>query len=76
MNVIFTKPDTAYTRTIAAICATGWRQTVEGKLSEEYKKKNVDSWYRHERVFNDINEGFYSHVALIDSEVVGVMVAE
>lgn len=73
MNLSIVKANTKYTVAIADICAAGWKQTIEGKLSEEYQTKNVDFWYNHEKVYNDINAGFYSHVALFNSEVVGVI---
>ncbi|ASN06410.1 GNAT family N-acetyltransferase [Virgibacillus necropolis] len=73
MNLSIVKPHTKHTEAIVAICAAGWRQTVEGKLSEEYQLKNVDFWYNYERVYSDIEAGFYTHVALINSEIVGVI---
>lgn len=73
MKISIIKPQTEYAEAIAAICTAGWRQTVEGKLSEEYQKRNVAFWYNHERVINDINAGAYTHAALIDSEVAGVI---
>lgn len=73
LSVSIVKSNTKHTEAIASICATGWRQTVEGKLSEEYQMKNIEFWYRYERVYNDIEAGFYSHVALFNSEVVGVI---
>lgn len=70
MSLSIVRPLTKHTESIAAICAAGWRQTVEGKLSEEYKTKNVDLWYKPERVHRDIQDEKYSYVALIDGEVV------
>lgn len=58
---------------IAIICSTGWLQTVEGKLSEAYKRKNIDHWYNLERVKKDIREGTYTHIALIEDKVIGVI---
>ncbi|MGP4108521.1 GNAT family N-acetyltransferase [Virgibacillus sp. L01] len=73
MNLSIVKANTTYTTAIAYICTAGWKQTVEGKLSEEYQTKNVDFWYNHEKVYNDIQDGLYSHVALVDSQVAGVI---
>ncbi|MFB4169407.1 GNAT family N-acetyltransferase [Virgibacillus sp. JSM 102003] len=73
MNLSIVKANTTYTEAIADICAAGWKQTVAGKLSDEYQKKNVDFWYNHEKVYHDINAGLYSHVALVDSQVAGVI---
>ncbi|WP_010532422.1 GNAT family N-acetyltransferase [Lentibacillus jeotgali] len=73
MNISVIKPQTKHAAAIAEICATGWKQTVEGKLSEEYQKRNVEFWYNHERVLNDINGGAYTHAALIESDIAGVI---
>ena len=54
MNISIIKPDIKHTEGITEVCSTGWKQTVEGTLSEEYQKKNVDFWYNHDRVYNDI----------------------
>ena len=69
----YRKPETVHSKAIVTICSKGWKQTVEGKLSEEYQRKNVDYWYNKERVENDIKEGFYSYITLLNSEVVGVI---
>nr|WP_245732844.1 GNAT family N-acetyltransferase [Salinibacillus kushneri] len=55
------------------MCARGWRQTVENKFSEEYKQKTVEYWYNHKKVEDDIKSGTYTHIALADSKVVGVI---
>ncbi|MDL4842322.1 hypothetical protein [Aquibacillus rhizosphaerae] len=60
MHVSIVKPHIKYTEAISTICATGWKQTVEGKLSKDYQEKNVNTWYRYERVYNDNNVGLYS----------------
>ncbi|MRG86077.1 GNAT family N-acetyltransferase [Salinibacillus xinjiangensis] len=73
MSVFITKLTPEHTEAVASICASGWRQTVEGMLSEEYQRKNVEFWYNHERVERDILAGVYQYVALIDSKVVGVI---
>jgi len=73
LNISIIKPDIKHTEGITEVCSTGWKQTVEGTLSEEFKKKNVDFWYNHDRVYNDIRAGMYSYVALNDSKVVGVI---
>ncbi|GAB3800569.1 hypothetical protein GCM10028868_24800 [Virgibacillus kimchii] len=73
MDISIVKPDIKHTEGIAGVCAAGWKQTVEGKLSKEYQKKNIDFWYNHGRVYNDILEDIYSYVALDDKKVVGVI---
>ncbi|WP_033543669.1 GNAT family N-acetyltransferase [Planococcus sp. CAU13] len=73
MPVLIIKPAEIHIEEIAEICSTGWKQTVEGKLSEEYQEQNVAFWYNHERIKNDLEAGFYTHVALIDSDVAGVI---
>lgn len=73
MTISIIKPQAKYAEAIGAICAAGWKQTVEGKLSEEYQKRNVAFWYNRDRVINDINAGAYTHAALIGSEVSGVI---
>lgn len=73
MELTIVKPDENHASAIATICANGWRQTVEGKLSEAYQIKTVDFWYRYERVRKDISKGIYTYVALINDEVVGVI---
>ncbi|WP_018931875.1 GNAT family N-acetyltransferase [Gracilibacillus lacisalsi] len=73
MNIIIEKAREEHAEAIANICSTGWKQTVAGKLSEEYQKKNIAFWYNHERVKKDITQGTYTHVALDNSKVVGVI---
>ena len=67
------RPKSKHAEAIAKICSNGWRQTVEGLLSEEYQQKTIEHWYNTERVKKDIKAGDYSYIALIDSEVVGVI---
>jgi ribosomal protein S18 acetylase RimI-like enzyme len=73
LDISIVKPETKHTEGIAEICSAGWRQTVEGKLSEKYQKKNVEFWYNHEKVSKDILHGMYSYIALEDQKVVGVV---
>lgn len=73
MDISIVKPQTKHTEGIAEICSAGWRQTVDGKLSEKYKKKNVEFWYNYEKVSKDILRGMYSYIALDDQDVVGVI---
>lgn len=73
MNVSINKPTENHIEAISAICSAGWKQTVEGKLSEEYQEQNVAFWYNHERIRSDMEAGYYTHVALIDSNVAGVI---
>ncbi|WP_400245357.1 GNAT family N-acetyltransferase [Niallia sp. JL1B1071] len=67
------KPKPEQAKAIHRICSTGWRQTVEGKLSEECQKQTVEFWYQLDRIEKDMENGSYSYVALLDSEVVGVI---
>lgn len=75
MHVSIIKADPVHSKEIAKICASGWRQTVQNKgvFSEEYQRKNVEYWYNDKQVQNDIINGVYTHVAMIDSNVVGVI---
>lgn len=73
MEVTIVKPRPEHISEISRICAEGWRQTVEGKLSEAYQDKNVAYWYNHDKIRTDIESGGYSHVALIGSKVVGTI---
>ncbi|PAE17403.1 GNAT family N-acetyltransferase [Virgibacillus sp. 7505] len=67
------KAEPAHAEAIAYICAKGWRQTVEGKLSKEAQKLTVEHWYNLDRVKVDINAGGYNYVAIAEEEVVGVI---
>lgn len=73
MNLSIERAAVKHVVTIAELCSVGWRQTVVGKLSEEFQAKNVVEWYNYERVQADIEKGDYTHVAMIDSKVVGVI---
>ncbi|RKQ32672.1 GNAT family N-acetyltransferase [Oceanobacillus halophilus] len=73
MKISIVEPKPKHTESIATICANGWRQTVEGILSEKYQKQNIDLWYNHDRVLRDIKSKVYSYVALVHSDVVGVI---
>lgn len=67
------KPIPEYAQDIATICADGWRQTVEGRYSQEYQAATAAYWYNVERVRQDIINGIYTHVCLLDSRVVGTI---
>lgn len=73
MEVNITKPIENHIEAISAICSAGWKQTVEGKLSAEYQEQNTAFWYNHERIRSDMEAGYYTHVALVDSNVAGVI---
>lgn len=73
MEISIIKPDASHAEAISKICSAGWRQTVEGKLSEEHQLKNIAFWYNTERLKHDIEQGSYSHIALAGSEVAGVI---
>jgi len=72
-DISIMKPNLTHAEAIGEICRAGWKQTVKGKLSEKYQKKNAEFWYTPSRVASDIEKDRYSYVALIDSEVVGVI---
>jgi N-acetylglutamate synthase-like GNAT family acetyltransferase len=67
------KPERKHAEVIAAICSKGWRQTVAGKLSEEYQRQNVDFWYNLARVKEEIQSGGYCYIAMIAGRVAGVI---
>ncbi|MCM3741578.1 GNAT family N-acetyltransferase [Oceanobacillus luteolus] len=73
MNISIIKPTTEHAKEISRICSVGWRQTVEGYYSEEYQIKNIEYWYNHERVVEDITKGAYTHVAMVDKKVAGTI---
>ncbi|WP_040980991.1 GNAT family N-acetyltransferase [Oceanobacillus jeddahense] len=73
MNIVIERAAVEHVDAIAAICSFGWKQTVEGKLSEEYQNKHAIEWYHHERVKSDVEKGSYTHVAMVDSKVAGVI---
>ncbi|WP_312096036.1 GNAT family N-acetyltransferase [Niallia sp.] len=73
VQISIEKPSIQHAEAIQRICSTGWRQTVEGKLSEECQKQTVEFWYNHERIEKDLENESYSYIALLDSEVVGVI---
>ncbi len=72
-EVVIDVPEAKYAEAIADIYAEGWKQTIEGKLAEEDQRENVERWYHPERIEKDIAEGNYSYIALLDSEVIGVI---
>lgn len=73
MTVTITEPTIDHAEAISTVCAAGWKQTVEGLLSGEYQEENVALWYNLNCIKKDIQAGFYSHIALIDSKVAGVI---
>ncbi|GGN58087.1 GNAT family N-acetyltransferase [Oceanobacillus indicireducens] len=73
INISIIKAAPEHTEEISTICSIGWRQTVQGVYDEEYQAKNVEHWYNHERVLEDIVQGAYAHVALVDGKVVGTI---
>ena len=58
---------------IAEICATGWQQTVQGLLSEEYQIIAKEEWYNVERVQSEIDKGIYKYCAIVDDKIVGAI---
>lgn len=73
MDITIKNPDIGHAEEISRICSVGWRQTIEGKLSEEHQLQNIAFWYNPERVRQDIGAGVYSHIALVGREVAGVI---
>lgn len=73
MKVSIKQASPEHTEEISRICSVGWRQTVQGIYSEEYQQKNVEHWYNHKRVHEDIVKGVYTHVALVGDRVVGTI---
>jgi|SRR5690625_3100029 len=73
MNISIVKAAPEHTKDISRICSIGWQQTVQGRYSEAYKRENVQYWYNHKRVLNDILTGVYTHVAIVDGLVVGTI---
>lgn len=58
---------------VAEICRNGWLDTVDDRLSDTYKTKNVEFWYSQAKVEQDIKKGQYSFVAEVDNTVAGVI---
>lgn len=52
----------------------GCLQTVENKYDEDYKTNNIEYWYNHKRIAEDIKSGVYKHISLVDNKVVGTLV--
>ncbi|QHS22024.1 GNAT family N-acetyltransferase [Virgibacillus sp. MSP4-1] len=73
MEISIQKPKPEHAEAIASICARGWRQTVEGKLSAEYQRKNIEHWYHTDRVTKDIQNGAYTYIASAGNNVAGVI---
>ncbi|MEF2293803.1 GNAT family N-acetyltransferase [Virgibacillus dokdonensis] len=73
MKISIVRPQISHAQDISTICATGWKQTVQGKLSERYQKQNIQFWYSFDRISSDIHKGIYSHVALVNNNVVGTI---
>ena len=67
------RPKTQDASAIARICRTGWKQTVEGLISESHQHETVSFWYNEKKVMQDIARGHYSYVAELDGAVVGVI---
>lgn len=58
---------------IREICSTGWRQTVEGKLSSTFQQQTVHYWYNADKVKQDIKKGSYSYTAVYNGIIAGVI---
>lgn len=73
ITIYIIKAAPEHTKDISRICSMGWRQTVQGIYSEEYQMKNIEYWYHHGRVLEDIIKGIYSHVAIVERKVAGTI---
>ncbi len=73
MTLEIRKTEVGDAERIREICSTGWRQTVEGKLSSTFQQQTVNYWYNAEKVKQDIKKGSYSYVVEIDGIVAGVI---
>lgn len=73
MDISIIQPNASHVEDISRICSIGWLQTVKGKYSKKYERENVQYWYNHKKVLEDIANGIYTHVALIGNEVAGTI---
>lgn len=73
MALVIRKPEPEDAERIADICSTGWRQTVEGKMSSKFQQQTVNYWYNPDKVTADIKKGSYSYVAEKDGIIRGVI---
>ena len=74
MTLVIRKPEVTDAGHIRDICSTGWRETVEGKLSGAFQEYTVKYWYNSGKVKQDIKKGSYSYVAEVNdivAEVIG-----
>lgn len=58
---------------VAVVCSEGWRQTVQGTMSESFQQATVSFWYTEDKVMQDIRRGRYRYVAEVDGTVAGVI---
>ena len=56
MALVIRKPAPEDAERIADICSTGWRQTVEGKMSSKFQQQTVKYWYNPDKVTADIKK--------------------
>lgn len=73
MSLTIQKPELNHAEAISEICSKGWLQTVKYLSNEDFKQDNIDYWYNIDKIQSDIKSGAYTHVAMIDSKVVGVI---
>src|SRR5699024_3464250 len=73
MNISIIQAAPEHAKDIARICSTGWRQTVQGKYSEAYQTQNVQYWYNHKRVLEDMDKGIYTYVAIAGQIIAGTI---
>lgn len=73
ISISIIRADSEHTKEISRICSIGWRETVQGIYSEEYQVENVEYWYNHKRVREDIDKGIYTHVATVNKKVIGTI---
>lgn len=73
MKISITEPNVNQLEALSSICSIWWKQTVEGKLSDKYQKANIAFWFNLDRIKSDIENGGYTHIALDEVKVVGVI---
>lgn len=73
MSILIVEANFQHIEDISRICSIGWQQTIAGKFSENYQNETIDYWYSHDKIKSDIENGTYTHVALVGNKVVGTI---
>ncbi|HIW11583.1 MAG TPA: GNAT family N-acetyltransferase [Candidatus Salinicoccus stercoripullorum] len=71
--LVIRRPEISDALRIAVICSEGWRQTVDGTMSESFQRSIISFWYTEDKVAGDIRRGSYSYVAEVNGVVAGVI---